>query len=90
MPRGRGPADAAPKHSVAEVELSLVVLDLAVANVKEFVVNQEADDFVVGDIDGRLYGLGVGVSALCIRQRAQLVEWVQVGAGQAVRPIHLT
>ena len=80
MPRRGGPADAAAKHSVAEVELSLVVLELAVANVKRFVVNEEADDFAVGDIDGRLHGLGVGISALYIRQRAQLVEWVQVGA----------
>src|SRR5438552_11751984 len=60
-------------------------LEFAVANVKGFVVDKQADEFAVGDIDGRLPGLGVGVSALGIGQRAQFVEGVQVGAGKAVR-----
>ncbi len=59
--------------------------DLAIANVKGFVVDKQADEFAVGDIDGRLPGFRVGVSSLCIGQRAQLVKGVQVGAGQAVR-----
>ena len=62
-----------------------MVLELAVANVKGFVVDEEADEFAVGDIDDGLPGLGVGVSSLGIGQRAQLVEGVQVGAGKAVR-----
>ena len=62
-----------------------MILDLPVAYVKGFVVDEEADEFAVGDIDGSLPGLGVGVSSLGIGQRAQLVEGVQVGAGKAVR-----
>jgi len=85
VPRGGGPADAAAEHPVAQVELPLVVMDLTVANVKGFVVDEEADEFAVGDIDDGLPGLGVGVSSLGIGQRAQLAEGVQVGAGKAVR-----
>jgi len=62
-----------------------VIVELAVANVKGFVVNEEADEFAVSNIDGGLPGLGVGISSLCIRQGAQFVEGVQVGARQAVR-----
>ena len=60
-------------------------MDLPVANVKGFVVDEEADEFAVGDIDYRLPGLRVAVSSLCVGQRAQFVEGVQVGAGKAVR-----
>ncbi len=59
--------------------------ELAIANVKGFVVDEQADEFAVGDIDDRLPGLGIGVSALGVGQRAQFAEGVQVGAGQAVR-----
>src|SRR5712691_7467315 len=85
MPRRGGPADAAAQHSVAQVKFPLVVMYIAVANVKRLVVDQQADEFAVGDIDNRLSGLGVGVSSLCIGQRAQFVERIQVGAWQAVR-----
>ena len=61
-----------------------MILELAVPKVKGFVVDEETDEFAVGDIDGRLPGLRVGVSSLRIGQRAQLVEGVQVGAGKAV------
>src|SRR5713101_4433913 len=85
MPRRGGPADAAAQHSVAQVKFPLVVMYIAVANVKRLVVDQQADEFAVGDIDNCLSGLGVGVSSLCIGQRAQFVERIQVGAWQAVR-----
>ena len=62
-----------------------MVLDLAVAKVKGVVVDEQADELAVGDIDDGLPGLGVAISSLGIGQRAQLVEGVQVGAGQAVR-----
>ncbi len=62
-----------------------MLLELAVAHIKGFVVDEQADEFAVGDIDGGLPGLGVGVSTLGVGQRAQFVEGVQVGAGQTVR-----
>ena len=57
----------------------------AVAQVERLVVDQQPDQLAVGDVDDRLAGLGVAVAGLGVRQRAQLVERVQVGAGQAVR-----
>src|SRR6266699_3875320 len=83
--RRGGPANAAAEYPTAKVEFPLVVPDFAIANVKGLVVDEQADEFAVGDIDGRLPGLGVGVSTLGIGQRAQLVEGVEVGAGKAVR-----
>jgi hypothetical protein len=50
-----------------------------------FVADEQADEFAFGDIDGSLPGLGVGISSLYIGKRAQFVEGVQVGAGQAIR-----
>src|SRR6266851_3328636 len=83
MPRRGGPADAAAQHSVAKVKFPLVALYIAIANIKRLVVYKQADEFAVGDIDNRLSGLGVGVSSLCIGQRAQFVERIQVGAWQS-------
>jgi len=54
VPCRGSPADAAAQHSIAQVKLPLVLLELAVANVKGFVVDEEADEFAVGDIDGGL------------------------------------
>ena len=62
-----------------------MLLELAVANVKGFVVDEEADEFAVGDIDDGLPGLGIAVSSLGVGQRAQFVEGVQVGSRKAVR-----
>ena len=53
-PRRGGPADTAPQHTVAEVELPLVIVKLAVANVKGFVVNEDSQEFAVGHVDARL------------------------------------
>jgi hypothetical protein len=61
-----------------------VILDITIPNVKGFIVNEETDKFAVGDIDDGLPRLRVAVSALCIGQRAQLVDGVQVGAREAM------
>src|SRR2546430_11343706 len=58
------------QHPVAQVKLPFVVLDLAVANVKGFVLDQQADEFAVDDIDDGLPGLGVGVSTLGIDRKS--------------------
>ena len=73
------------QRSVAQIEHPLVRLERAVADVERLVVDEQADELAVGDIDDGLPGLGVAVSGLGVRQRAQLVEGVQVGAGQPVR-----
>ena len=59
--------------------------ELAVAQVEGLVVDEQADDLAVGDVHERLSGLRIAVAGLRVRQRAQLVEGVQVGAGQAER-----
>ena len=58
---------------------------LAVADVERLVVDEQADELAVGDVDDRLARLRVAVAGLRVGQRPQLVEGVQVGAGQAVR-----
>src|ERR1700761_1115777 len=68
-----------------QVEHPLVAQQLAVANVEWLVVDQQAQDLAVGDVDDRLPGLRVAVAGLRIRQRPDLVERVQIRAGQAVR-----
>ena len=57
----------------------------AVADVEGLVVDEEPDQLAVGDVDDRLARLGVAVAGLGVGQRAQLVDAVEVGAGQAVR-----
>ena len=58
---------------------------LAVADVERLVLDEQADDLAVGDVDDGLAVLGVAVAGLGVGQRAHLVEAVEVGAGQAVR-----
>ena len=82
---GRAPVRRAGQRSGAQVENPLVVEQFAVADVERLVVDQQADDLAVGDVDERLAGLRVAVSGLGVRQRPDLVEGVQVGARQAVR-----
>ena len=53
---------------------------LAVADVERLVVDEQPDDLAVGDVDDRLAVLGVAVAGLGVRQRARLVEAVEVGA----------
>ena len=58
---------------------------LAVADVEGLVVDEQPDDLAVGDVDDRLAVLGVAVCGLRVRQRARLIEAVEVGAGEAER-----
>ena len=58
---------------------------LAEAHIEGLVVDEQADDLAVGDVDRRLPGLGVAVAGLGVGQRALLVEAVEVGAGQPRR-----
>ena len=69
----------------AQVEDPLVGEELAVPDVERLVVDQQPDQLAVGDVDDGLAGLGEAEAGLRVRQRAQLVEGVEVGAGQAVR-----
>ena len=82
---GRHPFDGAAEDAVPKVELALVQAELAVADVEGLVIDEQADDLAVGDVHERLTGLRVAVAGLRVRQRAQLVEGVQVRAGQAER-----
>src|SRR4051794_16076867 len=58
---------------------------MAVAHVERLVVDQQADDLAVGDVDQGLAVFGVAISGFCIRQRPRLVERIEVRAGQSVR-----
>ena len=58
---------------------------LAVADVERFVVDQQAQDLAVGDVDDGLSGFRIAVARFGIGQRSHFVERVQIGAGQAVR-----
>src|SRR5690606_27644930 len=64
----------------AEVEHPLVGDDLPVAHVERLVVDEEADELAVGDVDDRLAGLRVAVATLRVRQRVLLEVARQVGA----------
>jgi hypothetical protein len=57
----------------------------AVPDIERLVVDEQPDDLAVGDVDDRLPVVGEAVAGLGVRQRPDLVEGVQVGAGQAVR-----
>ncbi len=59
--------------------------DRAVAQVERLVVDEQANDLAVRDVDDRLAVLRVAVAGLGVRERARLVEPVQVGARDAVR-----
>ena len=83
---GRGdPLGGALERAGPQVQDALVGAQLAVAHVERLVVDQQPHELGVGDVDHRLAGLGEAVAGLGVRQRAQLVERVQIGAGQAVR-----
>ena len=57
----------------------------AVSDVERLVVDEQAHDLAVGDVDDRLAVLGIAEARFGVRQRPGLVERVQVGARQAVR-----
>ena len=84
-PRRRAPVDLAAQHPGAQVERAAVRDQRAVAHVEGLVVDQQADELAVGDVDDGLALLGVAVAGLRVGQRAHLVEGVQVGPGHAVR-----
>ena len=51
---------------------------------ERLVVDEQADELAVGDVEDRLTGLRVAVAGLGVGERTGLVEGVQVGAGQPV------
>src|SRR3954453_17708041 len=62
-----------------------MALQLAVADVEGLVVDEQADDLAVRDVEDRLPRLGKPVARLGVGERADLVDAVQVRARQAVR-----
>ena len=68
-----------------QVEHSFVRDQLAVPHVEGLVVDEQPDRLAVGHVDDRLARFGKAVTCLGVRQWAQFVEGVQVGAGQPVR-----
>ena len=84
-PARRAPADLAPQLARAQVERARVGEQLAVADVERLVVDQQPDELAVGGVDDGLAVLRIPVARLGVRQRAGLVEAVEVGAGQAER-----
>ena len=83
--RRRRPFRPPREGSRAQVEHALVREQLPVADVERLVVDEQADDLRVRDVDDRLARLRIAVARLGDRQRSKLVERVQVRAGQAVR-----
>ena len=43
-----------PQYSITQVQLPLVMLNLTIANVERLVVDQEPDEFAIGNIDDGL------------------------------------
>ena len=60
-------------------------LELSVAHVERFVVDEQAHELAVGDVDNGLAGLGVAVARLGIWQGTQLEHRVEICPGQGVR-----
>src|SRR5579875_1131841 len=83
--RRRSPADVTAQHAIAKIKFSLVTPDGAIPDIKGFIVDKEANDLAISNVDDRLPGFRVGIAALCVRQRTQFVERIQVGTGKAVR-----
>ena len=81
---GRAPLRAAVQRAGPHVDNPLVFEQFAVPDVERFVVDQQAHDLAVGDVDDGLAVLGVAVPGLGVGQRSGLVERAEVGAGQAV------
>jgi len=61
-----GPVGPPPQHACTEIEHLLVRAQLPVADIKRFVVHQQADQLAVGDVDHRLPGLRAAVAGLRI------------------------
>ena len=82
---GRHPLHDPLQRARPQVERALVGPQLAVAHVERLVVHEQAHELGVGDVHHRLARLREAVPGLGVGQRPQLVERVEVGAGQAVR-----
>ena len=83
---GRGdPVGAADEGAGPQVERALVLQQLAVADVERLVVDEQAQQLAVRDVDDGLAVLGVAVAGLGVGQGTALVEGVEVGAGDGVR-----
>jgi hypothetical protein len=74
----RHPLDDALQEAGPEVQKALVGTYLAVADVEGLVVDEEADQLAVGDVDHRLPVFGVAETRLGVGQRAGLVDAVEV------------
>ena len=66
----------------AQVEHALVTTQLAVAQIQRLVLDEQADQLAVRDVDDRLPGFGIAVAGLGVRQRPVLEEAIQVRAGE--------
>ncbi len=81
----RTPLDLAAQYPGPQIQFLLVRQYPAAADVERLVVDEQADDLAVGDVDDRLAGIGVPVSRFGVRHRPHLVHTGQVAAGQPVR-----
>ena len=81
----RRPCGRAAQHARVKIEHALVVVEGAVAEVERLVVDQEAQDLAIGDVNDGLTRLRVAVARLGVRQRPRFVEPVEVRARQAKR-----
>src|SRR5579863_4008939 len=79
-----GPVDGPGQGARPQVKDALVGVQGAIPDVEGLVVDQQADDLSVGDVDDGLPGVGEAVAGLRVRQWPDLVHGVEVGAGQAV------
>src|SRR5258708_11673291 len=82
--RSTSSPSAAPDPS-SQVEPPLMRPQLAVAQVKRLVVDQEADQLAVDDVDQRRSRFGHAVRRLRVRLRMRFVDTVEVAARQDVR-----
>jgi hypothetical protein len=83
--RRRLPLDAPVQHARLQVERPLVRDQRAVPDVERLVVDEEADDLAVGDVDDRLPRLRVAISGLGVGERDGLEDRVQIGPEERVR-----
>ena len=61
-----------------------MALQLAIANIKRLIINEETQQLAVGDIDHRLPRFGIAIPRLRIGQGEQFINGVQVGAGDTI------
>lgn len=81
LARGRAPMRMADQRSGPQIQHPFVLDQFAVADVASLVINEQAHDFPVSDIDDGLTLFRIPVPSFRIWKRAGLVKPVQVGAG---------